>query len=1040
MSIFKDKKRGTALLVVLGFLAFITVSAVAFAVYMRVERQATSTYMHSLSARHLLETGLYRAIDEIDAELRVEDRNSRFPDWTTRNGRVSRIRASPADTKATNDKDAKGDNRREARVLSPEALGFLPAILVNDVRFNAILTRDNLDTDVIPGAKWRSLSMPIQSAIRINSNTDCVATNSGLESPVGRYSYICVNLSDMIDVNDASVLARSVSNGVNIAHLFTDPEAFQKQRSNDVYYATLQDFYNCMQPGKASTQQYFAPGANYGDTTDSPYQTFLRNNSAKDYAFNGAENHVLTTGGMAKPEPRKERDGFKPCNFLQTPPLVDLNASDPKLSPEFKAALQATFPAGGLPNGRTEMVEAIDASALSSAFATMLADYLAPDNTIPRRVDVPSVKLAPMVSQILIPNFMAPKYYVETKQGTPSTTTVYAQLIGGGIGTIGNTLSDAKLAAANSGIKVRLCWPFKDLPPGRSTDSFTVEAAGWLRYERADTDFKTMSFPSRANTPTSTYLRFTTTKPYEFTPSTVTSMEDASFYTSADIGITFEASDDELTPTLATVAGDTTPQAEGFRTALIVYVWVKEKQSNTVVDFMPQYRYTLPPATLNDISDADFELTPKIYFQSFFSGMIPGMSGKADGIPIEMEWYSLEVPDPRFNHRASNWVISGDRNNIPPIGISAIVRGFLGQDGRDSDIFMSVSNTGVLQSPGELGFIIRPYDFDQSKGRNGEGVHFRDRTGRDPTVDDSDAYYRTIRLYNHTGDGSAGDPVTQTHDPVFEYFYAANADGTCAGSKTRVNPLSPLDTVLEAAIHRTPNDYWTANQNCVDEKYQNNYIGNNKSAQWKLFVDAWLDALTFTVDTETVSRHTGLSAGRPYRSIRTVYPGLKDSWYAPPSTPGIPSQTIFGKDVGLPLCEVDRKMLYSFSLDAFSDRQQLFLYILQAERTAPAVGAETKSLAGGRAVALVWRDPYPKKRPEDDILTVNKDDALNYDRSSWYQLVNGFESTYAHLFRRSPWWQTRKEPPTGSSTSIVPEFRTDGYHEHQILFFKQLDN
>ena len=94
---------------------------------------------------------------------------------------------------------------------------------------------------------------------------------------------------------------------------------------------------------------------------------------------------------------------------------------------------------------------------------------------------------------------------------------------------------------------------------------------------------------------------------------------------------------------------------------------------------------------------------------------------------------------------------------------------------------------------------------------------------------------------------------------------------------------------------------------------------------------------------------------------------------------------IFGINVPNALHEIDRKMLCSFSLDSFSDRQQLFLYFIRAEATVPLVRRRHGSRPGpwpARAVALVWRDPYPRgfvKDNDDD----NANDAMDKDED-WY--------------------------------------------------------
>ncbi|HBO98958.1 MAG TPA: hypothetical protein DD637_03865, partial [Verrucomicrobia bacterium] len=59
-------RRGSALLVVLGMLAFMTVSAVAFAAYMRRARLPSNYLRRATSSRELVKAALARAIDDID--------------------------------------------------------------------------------------------------------------------------------------------------------------------------------------------------------------------------------------------------------------------------------------------------------------------------------------------------------------------------------------------------------------------------------------------------------------------------------------------------------------------------------------------------------------------------------------------------------------------------------------------------------------------------------------------------------------------------------------------------------------------------------------------------------------------------------------------------------------------------------------------------------------------------------------------------------------------------------------------------------------
>ena len=70
------KKKGSALLIVLGMFSFMLVSAVAFSVYMRASRAPSSYVRRNTSTRQILKAAVARAIDEIDTAIG----NDPFPD------------------------------------------------------------------------------------------------------------------------------------------------------------------------------------------------------------------------------------------------------------------------------------------------------------------------------------------------------------------------------------------------------------------------------------------------------------------------------------------------------------------------------------------------------------------------------------------------------------------------------------------------------------------------------------------------------------------------------------------------------------------------------------------------------------------------------------------------------------------------------------------------------------------------------------------------------------------------------------------------
>jgi hypothetical protein len=286
--------------------------------------------------------------------------------------------------------------------------------------------------------------------------------------------------------------------------------------------------------------------------------------------------------------------------------------------------------------------------------------------------------------------------------------------------------------------------------------------------------------------------------------------------------------------------------------------------------------------------------------------------------------------------------------------------------------------------------------------------------------------FRTIRLYDHG--------ASYKQDDLYDYLYAANADGTLPGA--RVNPLSDLPEVLEAAIWDTPLDYWVASTNNSLTAAQRKDLTFTRhpdafgvttpsDGKWRTLADKWIDQIL------TVSKvmNPPLEMYEPNtlwsRNLSDYYGDhTRFKWYSEDAT----RTEIFGippGDLPKPLHEIDRKTLYAFSLDSFSDRQQLFLYFLRAEVTMPAFGggSDMQSLAGGRAVALVWRDPYPRGFVKDDNEDEdNRNDTMKKD-SDWYP---------NNINYISPWEQYRT-PYHGSKMK-----RYEGHHDTRVLFFKQL--
>ena len=185
-------RRGSALLVVLGMLSFMVISAVAFSAWMRYERLPSSFLLRSSSSRMLAKAAMSDAIDEIDRAIgnnphpNVGDLVSRRKDMS--DGTVRRNRNVWAGrvfigTNFVNQLVPPGNT---VSTLSLEGLAYIPPPLVNEARYYSRRSE---------AAKWHSL------------NYDS-----------GRYAFCALDVSDYFDVNAlAANVGRSSAPGGRIS-------------------------------------------------------------------------------------------------------------------------------------------------------------------------------------------------------------------------------------------------------------------------------------------------------------------------------------------------------------------------------------------------------------------------------------------------------------------------------------------------------------------------------------------------------------------------------------------------------------------------------------------------------------------------------------------------------------------------------------------------------------------------------------------------------------------------------------------------------
>lgn len=191
-------RQGSALLIVLGMVAFMVVSAVGFSVFMRESRKPSSHLRRNITARLLLRAALANAIARVDG------------DFNTDEGRVEGVYddlypgAGPAQAKPIEENGDYWDKRvfmpfgpvdprYTVSTLTLESLAYLPPAIINEVRVWSRLTRT---------AEWKNLSYDL-----------------------GRYAFCAVDVSDCFDINKVRANERRTSasnHRFNLSSLYPD--------------------------------------------------------------------------------------------------------------------------------------------------------------------------------------------------------------------------------------------------------------------------------------------------------------------------------------------------------------------------------------------------------------------------------------------------------------------------------------------------------------------------------------------------------------------------------------------------------------------------------------------------------------------------------------------------------------------------------------------------------------------------------------------------------------------------------------------------
>ena len=1076
----KKRKSGSALLVVLGFLSFMVVSAVAFAIYMRAERVPSSALRRNVATRHLVKAAMAQAMSRVDDAIR----NDPFPGLANTNDNVfarfyhdkdnnsmdlwlGRVFMPPdpagllddGGSKVTGANDPTDMNKFAWRfapvtetvsVLNLEALGYLPPPLVNDVRF---LSRSSF------AAKWQNFAFD-----------------------AGRFAFCAVNVSDYFDINRTRVGVRSspLDSRISLRGTLT-----WKAGNNEEETVTEGNFTTLGQllGPDATRRTYSNPDRNAGSAAQATteYVSMLDYNLALGSQFpsgigpvyspffnwikKGTENYFYggtiksATGAM-----QARRQPFVTDSF-QTNDIYEIDfatlAGQPFSDVDMKG--DVTVQQVAMATGSKCVKQMYDKGLIGEADVFTLYDYL-DHNDIPLSLAMPSVECVPMVTGVeLVGNNLA-----KLKVNTPPqmSKTLSSTAPGPAVQTTKTEyqLDPSSFASAAAGVRVLVAYPFRHFN-GRNVDGFKVQvamkvfvASGAVSVRPADgladlhpkdknewnqTSIKPFTIDGQAPGDALAWTLYSDKVNVDI-PNENKAQEDAlmqvdvtrwigsadmpgaqTFFTTIEeeqgtvdnLG-TFHGGgqknqsfqfnlrpfkDGTLLPQgpIPVAAGSPPPYSEDqFRTYAMLWVRVIDPDDKTV-DLAPA---VIADDTLNDNNNSFpivndfggaspgcllFSADPSRAFS--YANLLAGTFTGLDGSDQNWQPKALATVDPRYNYAPEDWLVL-DQSISKSTWLSKVSQAsyFNVSEDRDPDIFMFTSNQGYLQSIGEFAFLPRLSQWNNWPGSripsllvNALGASAAAKhADRPEDILNKACAWRTYPIIRE---------LDETHHHTLYDDFSRMGIGRSSDDVQTVNPYSDDETVLLSAFANTPCDYWTTgrivagasgrgetlaseflkivNKMGDKSKMSGDDIGKASECLRYSFCPKNDDSSSRMKTEEVkaimqrfaaVMRTEG--AAKPWEKI---YDEMFDEQLYALNGAGDYRTTDNNADQFLgidlnncPLYSVDRKFLYSYWRDCFANRQQLFLIFVRAESTAlGGPGEGTPSQQGGRAVALVWREP-----------------------------------------------------------------------------------
>ena len=990
-------RKGSALLIVLGMMAFMVVSAVAFSIYMRQSRLPSSFLRQRLAASQLVKAGLACAMQRIDAAIgdspypgvgnlsprSVQFRKNDRKYMTTTYGNYWEnrvfVESQTAKESIYDSVDAFKPTFDPVATLTLEALAYLPPSLVNTVRYHA---------KRVSPASWASLGYD-----------------------AGRYAFTAVNVSDYPDITRirASAMRDSTpGNRLSLGYLFengqhTGPgsvspaafDAFIGKSTNDAFktrFVSLADFNLAVGSGVYGDAGFRSPIYDY--FMDPP----------KDGSFYGARKDDAKAM-------RFVTDSWFPGSLTNgnAITLTDFNEGQP-----FSGMENASLDDLQALNGSSAfkiMRERLDLCSLAALY-----DYLdgeeSRDGHVPISLALPTVERTPMLTGLRL-DLGESKVALKLKGKKTDL---------GGEGNVRKTRYTYSIDSFGDGPKIVVsacgAYPFKR-KYGATDSGYRLQVAvrGFFSAEGAAiektrlganapalADFVKKEWQNENYDRSKGYftvvgekaIPLLSTAPLEENqvPFDVTGIElqldtvlagaKAPVYgvlktetTDPNSGqvttsVEFDPTDMPATACIRYFKGEGDQPSQDFGEEgpkLVLNYCVQARildDNGKTVDLVPAVvaddnvylGKDNEGGNATDMKKICGDGRPVVPFHSKVLTKLEKQymfdAAKADKLDVDQVTdadqgkVAIYCDDPRFNYAPEDWYTAQNGDVQGSEWLTAAKARCNGTDHRSHDVFMFVSDSGydLLQSMGELQFLpyIRTFRdkrdpfagtfYDSGKY---SGRPFAERTSPNACVN-AEFAWKTHWAFGDYDDALEGGEADPTKWGILDSI----------GGPT-VSPYAE-ESMMMAALANTPYDWAVAAGGTgmtLEDGRQ--YCFGPGSTEAKMEWDDLLD----------IAGHIKSQIGTGTDWERAWSDNL--DW----DTDNFLGSTLDRTK----LHDVDRKFLYSYWRSCFGNDQQLFLIFVRAE---PSVmggssAGHTPAQLGARAVALVWREPKSTVRDTQDL-------------------------------------------------------------------------